>query len=178
LAADHILEDRLMHRLFVLGALTGLCTLVVSVARPALGGTDPGTVAQNVKCETLTAPGSQGDTTWADGDVDKLAEPKRNNPRPKFPSAFKDAPSAEYETYQKEKVSGEVYLRYVVDTMGCVDMSSVTVLATTDSSFTEEVLKVLPQHRFEPARKGGKKVRAWLGWRYLFYREQGPRLPF
>ncbi len=166
-----------MHRLLVLGALAGLGTMVITVARPALGGTTALEPAQNVKCETLTAPGSQGDTTWADGDVDQLAEPKRNNPRPKFPSAFREAPSAEYETYQKEKVSGEVYLRYVVDTMGCVDMGTVTVLSTTDSSFTEEVLKVLPRHRFEPARKNGQKVRAWLGWRYLFYREQGPRLP-
>lgn len=168
-----------MHHMVVLGALAGLG--VAALAAPhesppaALGSA---LRPQDVKCETRMFPGSEGDTTWADGDVDQLAEPKRNNPKPKFPSAFKEPASTEYTTIQKEKVSGEVYLRFVVDTVGCVDMKTVTVVATTDSLFTEEVMRVLPKHRFEPARKGGQKVKAWRGWRFLFFREQGARLPF
>jgi hypothetical protein len=52
------------------------------------------------------------------------------------------------------------------------------VVSSTDSAFTDEILKVLPKYRYDPAKKEGKKVRAWLTWKFLFYKEPGVRNPF
>jgi len=65
----------------------------------------------------------------------------------------------------------------VVDTMGCVDSSSFKVVSTSDSSFTASVEKMLKRLHYEPAKKGGQKVRSWVLWKFVFFREAGASNP-
>ena len=57
-------------------------------------------------------------------------------------------------------VGGKAIADFVVDTTGLVDMNSVDVRESTDSRITEGVCHYLAASRFNPAEKGGKKVRA------------------
>ncbi len=135
-----------------------------------------GPVGGQVRCEAGLAMLSENDQTFSDMDVEVLAKPRRNNPEPKFPSVLQG--SASYDLNYKDRVGGEVVARFVVDTLGCVDMRTFTIVSATDSAFTDEIRKVLPKFRYDPARKEGKKVRAWLTWRFLFYKDSGARPPF
>jgi hypothetical protein len=118
---------------------------------------------------------SENDKTWSDLEVDVLAKPKKGNKLPAFPSVLSG--SAAFDANFKDRVAGEVVARFVVDTLGCVDMRTFTVVSASDSAFTEELLKVFPKYRYDPARKDGAKVRAWLTWKFLFYKDNSARPP-
>jgi TonB family protein len=51
-------------------------------------------------------------------------------------------------------VAGEVVVRFAVDAQGHPDTSSVTVIRTPHDELTEAVRRVIPEMRFEPARRG------------------------
>lgn len=164
-----------MHRFLLLGAAVA----VAAATRPEPSASArplSGSALRDVKCESGIAMLSENDPTLSDLEVDVLAKPRRTNREPKFPSVLRG--SATLDASYKEMVSGEVVARFVVDTLGCVDIRTFTVVTTTDSAFTEEILKVLPKYKYDPARKEGKKVRAWLTWKFLFYKEPGVRNPF
>jgi len=64
------------------------------------------------------------------------------------------------ESLRQAAVDGRVLIRFVVDTTGRIDMSSVAVLASTHELFTRAVREALPTFRFKPAELGGQRVRA------------------
>jgi protein TonB len=68
---------------------------------------------------------------------------------PRYPEALRQA-----------GVDGRVLVRFVVDTIGKVDMSSVQVLESTHDLFARAVRDALPVLRFKPAETGGRHVRA------------------
>ena len=78
-----------------------------------------------------------------------VADPK--NPQPSYPPSLLDS-----------RKSGYTTVRFVVDTAGKVDMSTVKYVTATDVMFGEAVRAVLPQWKFTPALLGGKKVRQWV----------------
>ena len=69
--------------------------------------------------------------------------------RPRYPESLRQA-----------AIDGTVLVRFVVDTTGRVDMSSVAVVSTTHDLFTRAVRDALPGFRFKPAETGGHRVRA------------------
>jgi protein TonB len=64
------------------------------------------------------------------------------------------------ESLRQAAVDGRVLVRFVVDTMGRIDMSSVSIVASTHDLFTHAVREALPGFRFKPAEVGGQHVRA------------------
>lgn len=61
----------------------------------------------------------------------------------------------------QQGIGGKAIADFVVDTTGLVDMNSVDVRESTDARITEGVCHYLAASRFNPAEKGGRKVRAW-----------------
>jgi protein TonB len=62
------------------------------------------------------------------------------------------------ESLRMAGIDGRVLVRFTVDTTGAVDMSSVTILASTHDLFTRSVRDVLASYRFKPAEQHGKRV--------------------
>ena len=56
-------------------------------------------------------------------------------------------------------INGLVRVRFVVDTTGRIDVSTITVLGATNESFARAVRSALPDMRFRPAMMGPKAVR-------------------
>ena len=63
---------------------------------------------------------------------------------------------------------GEVWLSFVVDTSGTVDMNSVDVVWSDDPLFTESVKAALTKYRFRPALVGGRPAVARAYQRFNF----------
>jgi TonB family protein len=60
----------------------------------------------------------------------------------------------------QSSVSGEVRVRFDVDSLGRPVVSSFTVVASPHPAFSDAVKRVLPEMRFEPARTPGPVVQA------------------
>lgn len=112
-----------------------------------------------------------------DQDVDKQASASRGNPKIPWPGAPGVNSNGTVEADMRSNGEASVTGRFVVDTMGCIDSSTFKVLQTTDSSFSTEVEKMLPQLHYEPAQKGKQKVRSWVVWKFVFYRRNGAVVP-
>jgi len=69
--------------------------------------------------------------------------------RPRYPEVLRSA-----------GVSGRVVIRFVVDTTGRIELSSVQVLETTHDLFTRAVRDILPALRFRPADRNGQRTRS------------------
>jgi hypothetical protein len=109
--------------------------------------------------------------------VDRVAEPWKSNPQPKFPSNFGGANGAAYAGDEHTATAGEVDIQFIVDANGCVEADHYRVIASTDSLFTRAVLDVLPLLHYRPAERNGASVRSWLRWKFLFYQQHGARRP-
>jgi protein TonB len=64
------------------------------------------------------------------------------------------------ESLRQAAIDGRVLVRFTVDTIGRIDMSSVSVLSSTHDLFTRAVRDALPAFLFKPAELGGHRVRA------------------
>jgi TonB family protein len=80
--------------------------------------------------------------------VETPVEPHRQNQTPRYPALLAAA-----------GIEGVVVVRYVVDTLGLVESSSITVISSTHPQFERAVRNVLPHLRFDPAEFRGRKVR-------------------
>ena len=65
-------------------------------------------------------------------------------------------------------VSGEVTARFVVDTLGIVDVASYTVVRSNRAEFSDAVRRALPKMRFRPATQRGRLVRQWVEQTFHF----------
>ncbi|MBX3173197.1 MAG: TonB family protein [Gemmatimonadaceae bacterium] len=78
-------------------------------------------------------------------------------------SAAERDPSSAAPAYPRELmqagIEGYAAMRFVVDSMGRVDLSSVRVLQTTHPEFAAAVKAAMPGMRFTPARLGDRPVR-------------------
>jgi outer membrane biosynthesis protein TonB len=80
--------------------------------------------------------------------VDKPAVEREGNPIPKYPSLL-----------ESSRVEGIVLVRFVVDTLGNADMSTLTVLEASNELFVRAFAAMLPKWRFYPAEANGRKVK-------------------
>ena len=72
----------------------------------------------------------------------------------------------------REVLTGRTMLRFVVDGSGWVDRCSITLVEESSPEWTTAVLKDLRGARYEPARKGGQKVRQ-LVYQVFTYHSDG-----
>lgn len=103
-------------------------------------GTPPAIAREQKMAESLGA--------FALLDVDSAAVRDPHSVAPAYP---KDMEAA--------GINGLVRVRFVVDTTGRIDLSTITVLGSTNESFARAVRTALPNMRFRPAMMGPKAVR-------------------
>jgi len=64
------------------------------------------------------------------------------------------------ESLRQAGLDGRVLVRFVVDTVGRIDLSSVQIVESTHDLFTRAVRDILGNFRFKPAEARGHRVRA------------------
>jgi len=112
----------------------------------------------------LTAP--RGDGVPAGGVfterfVDRPVMPMAGNARPEYPRALRAS-----------AVEGEVRARFVVDTTGRVEPSSISIMQATHALFAESVRVWLLKTRYMPAEASGRQVRQLVEQRIGFTLER------
>jgi len=65
-------------------------------------------------------------------------------------------------------IAGEVRVRFVVDTAGRAELSSVHVIESSHELFTRAVLASLRQSRFTPGEVSGRRVRTLVERTFRF----------
>jgi protein TonB len=102
---------------------------------------------------TATGPRSIVDGDGASDDTDwrgnELLMRTITSATPRYPESLRQA-----------GLNGRVVIRFVVDTVGRIDMNSVQVLESTHDLFTRSVRDALGGFRFKPAEVRGRHVRA------------------
>ncbi len=81
-------------------------------------------------------------------DVDSAAVRDPNSAAPEYPADMEEA-----------GIAGLVKVRFVVDSTGRIDMSTVKILNKTNDAFARAVLGAMPAMRFRPALMGQNAVR-------------------
>jgi hypothetical protein len=79
--------------------------------------------------------------------VDKPVEQAPNTVRPRYPDAMRG-----------REIDGEVMAQFVVDTTGLVLLETFRPIRYTNMEFVQAVREALPQLRYIPAEKGGRRV--------------------
>src|SRR5688572_24046235 len=97
------------------------------------------------------------DTVFSVLEVDEMVERYEESAAPIYPRDLL-AMGAE----------GLVQAIYVVDTTGRVDTTTIQVMRSDDSRFTESVRTALGQMRFRPAKRAGKTVRQAVEQQFRF----------
>lgn len=88
----------------------------------------------------------EGRTAWIGADLQTRI---LVSVRPRYPESLRQA-----------AIDGTVLVRFVIDTTGKVDMTSVAVVSSTHDLFTRAVREALPGFRFKPAEARGQRVRS------------------
>ena len=119
-------------------------------------------LAGDVFGAAASAPGGPGagaadEGPWPSTAVEVEARPRPGNPAPRYPAAL-----------EATRVAGTVTARFVVDTLGRVEPGSVRLAGSDDPRFADAVRRVLPRHRFHPARVGGRAVRQLVEQPFVF----------
>lgn len=89
--------------------------------------------------------------------VEKIAAPRPGNPAPRYPDFLLSA-----------GIEGEVNVRFVVDTTGRVDESSLEFPTHAHRLFVSSVRRALLRSRFLPAEIAGQRVAQLVSQRYSF----------
>ncbi len=110
---------------------------------PPVGSVAPG----------LFAPGGVVDVAY----VERIPRIVGNAPAPRYPSALRES-----------GISGQVIVRFVVDTLGRAEMDGVVVQEASHTLFAEAVKNVLALYRFSPGEAGGRKVRTLVQVPFTF----------
>jgi protein TonB len=98
-------------------------------------------------CASGTATDSAGRSLWSASEIAmRLVE---TPPPPRFP-----------EVMRRAGIEGEVVVKFLVDTLGRVDTTSIEVIRSTHQAFTAAVIEMLPRLRFIPSAHGERKVAA------------------
>jgi TonB family protein len=116
-----------------------------SLARPVLS--DSIVVAADSTVQREFRVPMPPDPVFYDFQVDKPVAQVPGRGGPRYPDELK-----------REGVEGKVFVRFVVDTMGHAVTETFRVLRQTHAEFATAVRRALPQLRFVPAERQGRKV--------------------
>lgn len=112
-----------------------------------LAGLPGRATAQSASMQPAAIPNG-GSRTYIASQVDKPVVPKPYNAPPLYPEPLRLA-----------GVEGTVLVRFVVDTTGRPDVTTLKVLKPTHPLFVQAVRTALPRMRFSPAELDGRKVK-------------------
>lgn len=126
--------------------------ITVPLAMPALPDTPsrtvidilPGTPFVLRGTTTLADPGPAPGQPWLANQVELTVALEKGSPVPKFPTALRST-----------GIEGTARFRFVVDTLGRVELASVQELQSSHPAFGFAVRQTLPRMRFAPAQVGG-----------------------
>jgi TonB family protein len=133
------------------------------------GEADPqATVDPNGAMAKGAGPGENATASVSGDEADQFAAPTDDPYENAFSSVEVETmaerdPSSAAPTYpgelMRKGVEGYAAMRFVVDSTGLVDMSTVRILETTHLEFAAAVREAMPQMKFTPARLGDQPVR-------------------
>jgi TonB family protein len=142
----------------------GTLSAVARGSRDTLNASDA--VAQDEvpdPAEVFSAPASIPADVFMVLEVDSAAVQDTGTVAPSYPRDM-----------QARQIEGYVAVRFVVDTNGRVDLSTVQVVLASRPEFTQSVRQALPGMRFRPARMGTTPVRQLAEQMFRF---QLPKVP-
>ena len=99
-------------------------------------------------------PAATGPSVFVPGSVVDVAAVDR------IPRIIGTAPAPRYPNSLRESgITGQVVVRFVVDTLGRAELDGVVIQETTHALFADAVKNVLGFYRFSPGEAGGHRVR-------------------
>jgi TonB family protein len=98
-----------------------------------------------------------GDDAYSTVEVDSLAFIDPTSVAPEYPEALSE-----------RHVEGGARFRFVIDSTGLIDMSTVRVMTSTHKLFTKAVLDAMPRMKYRPARIGSSPVRLLVEQAFSF----------
>lgn len=90
-------------------------------------------------------------------DVDSVAERDPLSAAPAYPKELLE-----------RNIEGSATLRFVIDSTGLVDLSTIRVMDATHQEFARAVREAMPRMRFRPAMRGSQAVRQLVEQPYKF----------
>jgi outer membrane biosynthesis protein TonB len=104
------------------------------------------------------AAAAREDSAFTETEVDVPAARVANSAAPAYPAEL-----------LKNRVEGMVIARYVVDTTGLADSTSLVIMLATHQEFADAVRRALPGMRFSTARIGEQTVRQLVEQPFAFH---------
>lgn len=91
---------------------------------------------------------SPEDRVWTETEVTRTATPLGGNPMPRASQRMLEIWKPQHAT-----------VRFVVDTTGTVERRTVEILSASDRDWAQALSETIPNWKFEPAEREGRKVR-------------------
>lgn len=107
----------------------------------------PGNLLCYRDCAAPAANGATDAGMWTANDV--MMRLRDAPVPPRYPEALRRA-----------GIEGSVIVKFVVDTLGRVDMASLEIVSSTHEAFTSAVREAIARFRFSPSQAGSRKVPA------------------
>ncbi len=123
----------------------GRVTLPAGTVKAGTAGPDLGNEA---KKQAPSAAEESQDSVYSMLEVEEMAARTAGSAAPVYPSEL-----------MKNGKEGSVSIRFVVDSTGRADSSSIEVLRSTDPAFSRSVRQAIPLMMFSPASVAGRHVR-------------------
>lgn len=125
----------------------------------------PVTAAQEVRLSDVMELAEAAQTVGAFTiiDVDSIAERDPTSAAPEYPALL-----------LSRGIEGSAVMRFVIDSTGRVDMSTVRVMNATHQEFARAVRDAMPRMKFRPAKRGEVPVRQLVEQPYMFRIEAPP----
>lgn len=120
-------------------------------------GAHEGAIFTPSPSEAETIEPGIGDNAMSTVDVDSIAVFDATSAAPEYPQAM-----------ALRRVEGTAVLRFVIDSTGLIDMSTVRVMSSTHSAFARSVLEAMPKMKFRPASIAGHPVRLLVEQTFSF----------
>lgn len=111
-------------------------------------------------------PADFGPDVFTVAEVDSAAVPEATSVAPAYPRSMMDA-----------GIDGSATMRFVVDSLGRIDMATVLVLGATRPEFAAAVMQAMPMMRFRPARMGTIAVRQLAEQKFRFEIQRPAKAP-
>ncbi len=120
-------------------------------------GAHDGAIFTPSPSESETIEPGIGDNAMSAVEVDSIAVFDATSAAPEYP-----------QNMALRRVEGATVLRFVIDSTGVIDMSTVRVISTTHSAFARAVLEAMPKMKFRPASIAGHPVRLLVEQMFSF----------
>ncbi|HEY3287051.1 MAG TPA: energy transducer TonB [Gemmatimonadaceae bacterium] len=126
-------------------------------------GAHEGIIFAPLPSESESVEPGVGDNAFSTVEVDSIAVVDPTSEGPEYPTAM-----------AARKLEGSTVLRFVVDSTGTIDMSTVRVISATHSAFAKAVIAAMPRMKYRPASIDGHPVRLLVEQAFAF-RLQKPK---